>query len=139
MSSRTDVLPKPDPDEPDSIFCDGEHMYEVQVLPALFPIRGSQGTQAPWDLGTAIVAALYFLLGGMVARAFDSRWKVLVARRRLHGLGTWRAISMEVVATQQMAENRRIELLRAWQAGRFSQVPALSKEDMRALRRRAGS
>jgi len=82
-------------------------LLQVDVLPAKFP---AIFTQASSTRGDDFLIALYYLVGGAIARLFDRRWKVVTSTRRIARFSRCRIVETELYDTLQDAERRRTQL-----------------------------
>lgn len=115
----------PDPTDPDRVFADGGHYFEVAIWPVRYPVRFSQNP----DSGIFSVKALigiYVLAVEKIARTVDPRYKVVVSRIGRRGL-VWRVVHVEVLGDKDTAELRRGDILRDWEPGKFSSVEPLRR------------
>lgn len=134
MGTQVEPLKSPDPERPDLVFRCGDHDFEVQTLPALFPVTGLQGQPTAWDLGTTLLLIVYLLLGSILSRIFDRRWKVVVSRMSTRRGSLWRVIHVEFLPSEAAANLRRDQLLREWSPEQFSTSLPLSRSDIKRIR-----
>lgn len=125
----------PDPDNPETMFWDGGSLYEIEVLPAAFPIWGSQGDNPVIDSATFIGFLAYSLLGGLLAWLVDRRWKVVVSRNDGHRFSQWRVVDVVFAPDQDAADSQREAILRGWVSLQYAETLPLSRSDIRRRRR----
>lgn len=135
MNIVGEYLEQPDPDDPDSTFGDRRNLYQIDVWPAAFPTRFTQGPVGAWNLGIIVAYILLAVFGTLIARLIDRRYKVVVSRIARRRMSAWGVIALSFHATEEAAEAYRAELMANWESARYETLPTMSGARQRALRK----